>query len=497
MFQGDPEELLRTAQRHHQQGNLSAAESIYREILSQFPEHAQAMHLLGLVYYQSGDPPRALGLMRKSIELRSDVAFFYLNLGTVHRSLGNYGDAVSAFKKAIELHNFAGAWYGLGQTYDKAGDAANAMQAFRKTIEMDPNDAGGHLNLGVFTELEGRYDEADEMFRKALELKPDYPHAHVAMGVSLLRRRQLAEGWAHYEWRLRHPKFNSVKLDPAYPVWDGSDLNGRTIVVRAEQGVGDTMLFARFIPELLARGGHVVLQLQPALEMLFRQSDGYGTIVTSGDAMPLYDVQLPMMSLPKALGHTALEQLATKAPYLTANPNDIETWRRELAGETNLKVGLAWAGNPKNPNDKARSARLETLAALASVPEVTFYSIQYGAPAEQAKTPPEGMKLVDLSSRLKDLTDTAAVLTQLDLLIAVDTAVVHLAGALGRPVWTLLPYVPDWRWFKDGQDTVWHSTMRLFRQTRLNDWTEPVGRVTDALRQLAAAQKVRCGIKTG
>jgi hypothetical protein len=264
------------------------------------------------------------------------------------------------------------------------------------------------------------------------------------------------------------------------PKWDGSDLNGRRILLYGEQGLGDSIQFARYIPMVAQRGGRIVLACQPELVDLLKQIQPLEECVPNDRVPPPHDVYCALLSLPAVLG-TRPETIPASVPYLTPDPVKTEFWRKRLEGETRRKIGLAWAGRPIHPNDRNRSMSLSQLAGLADVPDAAFYSLQKREGSEQAAHAP--MPLTDWTSELHDFTDTAALMANLDLIISVDTSVVHLAGALGRPVWVLLPFIPDWRWMFDRTDSVWYPTMRLFRQPALGDWKTPIGKLLEALRQ--------------
>lgn len=473
------------ARRHHVAGQLNQAQAIYSQVLNTDPRHAEAMHLLGLICFQSGAPDRAIALLRRSIDLRPDEPHFYKNLGEVTRRGGLFDESSAAFRRAIELSPQDGsAWHGLGVTLEKMAAFDRAIEAYRNAIALSPNDPASHLNLGVLIEREGQYDEALKSFEAALRLRPDYPNARVARGINLLRRGRMEEAWPDYDVRWKDPHFPGCPVDRDHPLWDGSDLKGKTIVIRCEQGLGDSIQFSRYVPMVVARGGDVIFEVQPELERLMRHSGGFGTVMAAGDARPVYDLQVPLMSLPGVFRTTAAT-IPAKVPYLATDAPSAEKWGQRLAGGQGMKVGVVWAGNPRYPGDGIRSIRLETMGPLAAVPGVRFYAMQLGEAAQQAKNPPAGMDLADLGREIGDFVDTAAILMQLDLLISVDTSVAHLAGALGREVWTLIPYVPDWRWFMDRAETPWYPTMRLFRQERSGDWDGVMERVAVALKERA------------
>jgi hypothetical protein len=252
-------------------------------------------------------------------------------------------------------------------------------------------------------------------------------------------------------------------------------------LLHSEQGFGDTIQFIRYAPLLARQGARVVVECQPELRSLLRGVEGVQHLLAQGEPLPPFDLHAPLLSLPLAFG-TRLGSIPAQVPYLKADPALAEAWRGKVAGDgRRLKIGLAWAGSPARKGDRQRSVSLSALAPLAAVKGADFYSLQKGPAAEQAKNPPPEMRLMDLTAELKDFADTAALIASLDLVISVDTAVAHLAGAMARPVWTLLEFVPAWRWLLDREDSPWYPTMRLFRQPSRGDWGSVVRRVAEAL----------------
>ena len=298
------------------------------------------------------------------------------------------------------------------------------------------------------------------------------------------------QGWAGYEWRWKCKEFGSLPpFQP--PLWDGSFLDGRTILVHAEQGLGDTLQFIRYVPSLHQRGGRVILMCQPPLVRLLTRSPGIERLLAHGDPVPEFDVHTPLLSLPRLLG-TTLESVPADVPYLEAEPQLVEAWRHRLGSYPGFKVGIVWQGNPKFRLDRLRSIPLAQFAPLARVPGVHQFSLQKGPGAEQLAAVTDRFPVTDLGRRLDDFMDTAAVLKNLDLVISVDTAIAHLAGALGIPVWVALPFAPDWRWLMGREDSPWYPTMRLFRQTRPGQWEDVFHHIAEALqRRLAAPAELR------
>jgi glycosyltransferase involved in cell wall biosynthesis len=302
-------------------------------------------------------------------------------------------------------------------------------------------------------------------------------------------RGDLAKGFEEYEWRWRTSDMAKSKLDVPQPEWDGSPLDGRIIFLYAEQGLGDTLQFARYAPMVAERGGRVILECQSEIASLLRGLAGVEQVVVRGEQRPPFDVHASLLSLPHLLG-TTLETVPAEIPYLTVDPARVAAWGEYLdaEAEAGLRVGLVWGGNPDHKADRRRSISLDALAPLAQVPGVHFFALQKGPAAVQADTPPEGLKLTNLGPLLGDFVDTAAVLEHLDLVITVDTSVAHLAGALGRPFWGLLAVAPDWRWLLEREDSPWYPTARLFRQESFGDWSAVVERVAKSLAELAPAK---------
>ena len=323
-------------------------------------------------------------------------------------------------------------------------------------------------------------DEALAACERAIALKPEFPVARSNRAMMLLLKGEFAKAWAEYEWRLQRGDIAPPR-GLSQPQWKGEDPAGLAILIHAEQGVGDSIHFIRYAPLLAARGARVIVECQPELVALFRTVEGVERVLAAGETLPAFDRHVPMMSLPFAF-HTTLDAIPARVPYLRADETRVKAWAERVAREGGrMKVGVAWAGKPSHKDDHLRSLRLSAFAPLAEAKGVSFYSLQKSEAAAQAKDPPPGMALIDLTDEIKDFADTAALLVNLDLVIAVDTAVIHLGGALARPVWTLLHFVPDWRWMLDREDSPWYPTMRLFRQPAPGDWPAVLHRVAEEL----------------
>ena len=363
--------------------------------------------------------------------------------------------------------NDARTYVGLGLLARRQEKIAEAETAYERALELDPRLAEAHYNLGNIHHQENRLERATTHYQRALSINPDYAEAHLNLGLTWLLAGELEQGWREYEWRLRLADAAGQRPELDVPRWTGAPLKGKRVLLHTEQGLGDAIQFARHAPLVKARGGIVIVECQSVLARLLGTVPGVDQVMARGGPVPRVDAQAPLMSLPAILG-TTLETVPHDVPYVAAAPGHEGRFDRSLArAEGRRKIGIVWAGNPAHKNDRHRSCPLRHFLALSELPDVALFSLQ--------KEPPEhdplcGPQVVDLTSLLDDFADTAAAIERLDLVISVDTAVAHLAGALGRPVWLVLPFAPDWRWLLDREDSPWYPSMRLFRQQRPGDW---------------------------
>jgi hypothetical protein len=328
-----------------------------------------------------------------------------------------------------------------------------------------------------------QYGEAAGHYRRALEVDGEYADAHWNLSLALLTMGNMPEGWREYEWRWKMRGLFQPRSF-ARPLWDGKAAQGRTILLHAEQGMGDTLQFIRYAPLVAERGLTVIVECQQEVAELVRGVRGIHQVVARGQQLPAFDVHCPLLTLPLLFG-TTVESIPAQAPYLAADRLLQEQWRERLAASApGLKAGLVWAGKPTHRKDSRRSCALSAFAPLARVEGISWHSLQKGEAAQQAAHPPEGMQLTDWTDEMKDFSVTAALVANLDLCISVDTSVAHLAGALGKPVWTLLPYEPDWRWMLGREDSPWYPTMRLFRQELPGQWGPVMARLAGELQRM-------------
>jgi hypothetical protein len=325
----------------------------------------------------------------------------------------------------------------------------------------------------------GKVAEAEADCRRALLLDPSFAAAHWNLALNLLLQGRYAEGWQEYEWRWKKPDFTSPCRHTDVPLWDGSPLEGRTILLHAEQGFGDAIQFVRYLPLVVQCGGEVILECHPQLVKLFQTIEGPKKVVSFGTPLPIINCQAPLLSLPRIFG-TILQNIPLRCPYLAVTSSYREKWTALVSAHpASLKVGLVWAG--KSYPDPLRSCRLAEFAPIAAIENATYYSLQLGDGSKEIGSTPTGMTLIDLTEQIHDFADTAALIEQMDLVISIDTSVAHLAGALGKPVYLMLPFATDWRWLLDRSDSPWYPTMRLFRQKQPGEWGDVIRRVHTTL----------------
>jgi tetratricopeptide (TPR) repeat protein len=405
-----------------------------------------------------------------------------LNSGLARAMLGFPQQALADFDAALQLApGHPGVNYNRGVALLRLGRYAEAADACDRVLAAAPEHANAWLNRGRALAQLNRLDDAIVSYGKALALRKDYADAHFNSALALLTRGDYRGGFREYEWRWRRTGMPEQK-SRGKPLWLGEyPLARKSILLHAEQGLGDTIQFARYVPQLAASGATVVLEVQPELTSLMKTLEGAAAIVARGEEVPPFDVHCPLGSLPLAL-QTEPGTVPAPIPYLAADDAQLAKWSPRLDAMARPRVGVAWSGNPNHDNDRNRSIAFARLAPLFAAP-VSFISIQREVHGEDAAPLASEKRVIHIGDELADFSDTAAVLALCDLVIAVDTAPVHLAGAMGRPVWVLVPFAPDWRWGRDGETTPWYPTARLFRQTSLDDWDGVIARVGDELRR--------------
>lgn len=467
-------------------GAAADAEAAYQKAISLRPLFPQAHHALGLALVAQRKVEAALASWRRAIQIKPDFPDPYVNLGTLLAERKQFDEAAAALTQAITLNpNFAAAHNNLANVLDESGDPTGAIAHWQAALRIQPRYLDALVNLGRRLNLLGRHDESIDVLTRALAIQPEHASARFLRGIALLLRGDLATGFADYRYRTLAPELRLHNRTLTQPEWDGrSDLTGRHVLIHSEQGLGDAIQFVRYAPLLAERGARVSLECAAEIATLMTTVPGIGRIIPRGQPLPPVDVHAPVLDLPRLFG-TTLETVPANVPYLAADPQRAARWGALLAGTSTRgsRVGLVWAGSPKHANDKNRSIPLKLFDPLADVPGRVFYSLQKGphAAAQVRDDPAPRLRLIDHTADLHDFADTAALLAQLDLIITVDTSVAHLAGAMARPVWVLLPHHPDWRWMLGRSDSPWYPTMRLFRQPAAGDWRSVLTTVAAAL----------------
>jgi tetratricopeptide (TPR) repeat protein len=507
-----PQALTNLGDTLRRLGRLDEAETHCRKAVQLAPDMAEAHGNLGAVLLDTGAPEVA-ACFQAALALAPEDAHMRVNLA---RALVRTNDISGAREQASQAEMDASGnavqWNSLASVYFDMGDLETAKEMVAVALEQNPGLADGHNNLGNILIRQGALDDgiaefnralgqdpgnpdflanlggahqaagdlaaAEACFEDAIEADPDHADGHWNRGLARLLQGYLAPGFADYEWRWRLPEFH--RRHTQIPAWTGGDPSGRTILIHSEQGFGDTIQCVRYAALLSAQGARVILETHPPLARLMQTAAGVDQVVMRGDAIPEADLQAPILSLPHLFG-TTLETIPAQIPYLQPPPEEPFEFG-DFAGEADLKIGLVWAGRPSHKNDRNRSCPLSHFQSLAQISGVRRYALQVGEAGNQS--PPATM--IDLAPQLDDFAATAAAIDGLDLVLSVDTAVAHLAGALGKACWLLLPFAPDWRWLQNRNDSPWYPSLRLFRQDRPGDWAGVLARVAKDLEARAA-----------
>lgn len=503
-------------------GRRTEAKAAYRRALQLRTAFPEAWLNLGNVLYDEGEWAQAALCCRKALALRPRYAKAWSNLGNALQMLGGARAATRCYEQSLAIEpNLTAATHNLGNAWMARQQFGRAEECFRKTLESEAERAEHHNSLGNALFQQRRNQEAEACYRRALELEPEYATAHTNLAnvlmktgdqaemirhyeraveldpqsagghynlaLAYLREGRYCEGWREHEWRWEFRELKLRRRKFAARQWKGEPLSGETILLHAEQGLGDTMQFVRYAPLVAERGGTVVLEVQPRLVRLLRDIPGVSCVIARGDALPEFAWHCPLMSLPAAFA-TTMDTIPADIPYLRADAAEAEAARRRWGGD-GLRVGLTWSGNPKFRGDRERSVTPRALLPLAEVEGISWFSLQMGAAVNPMRALAAEFPLADACSASRDFAETAAMMATLDLTISVDTAVTHLAGGMGVPVWVMLPHLADWRWMDNREDSAWYPTARLFRQRTAGEWAEPVARMREELKKIVAERK--------
>ena len=508
----------------HRAGRLDEAASRYRCAIVENPRDAEALHLLGVLRDAQGSHEDAARLIGEALAIRETVSF-RCNLAMVLGHLGRHEEAVAAARQALALRpdypealnnlgvslgalghadaaiaayelavrgraDYAEAWVNLAHILRRHDRHEEAEASFRRAVALRPGEASGYASLALVLDEQERPHEALALLDLAIGLAPDDAEARHHRAMLLLRLGRFAQGWAEYDWRFSIGQAaGAFRADAARQLWRGEPLEGRTILLTPEQGLGDTIQFCRYAPLVAALaaplGGQVRLGAPRALVRLLRSSFPDIAVIAEGEPVPEHALHCPLLSLPHAFG-TTLETVPASIPTLAPPDEALARWRARLPATGGLRAGIVWAGNPDHPNDRRRSLAFAELAPLWDLAGVSWHSLQVGDRAADLAAAPAG-RICDLAPELADFAETAAAIMQLDVVVTPDTAVAHLAGSLGRPTLVMLSFATDWRWVRGQDSSPWYPGMRLIRQTGRSGWKPVIEAVAARLAAMAEA----------
>jgi len=497
----------------HQKGNSDEAIALISRAIEHEPRYAEAYNNMGVVQKDRGDLDAAADSFHKALDLKknySEAGYNHglvlnelghgeaaadaftnvvkrdphhrdslIQLGNIHKGEGNLKGAMECYEKARSLdEDNAETHFNLATVYIQQGKLKETVHHLQKCIALKPDYDEAHYNLGVILAKAGKLPEAIKCYRNALHINPDYANCHLNLGMALLMSGHFQAGWEHYARRWEADSYPGEKRVYVEPGWDGGDLKGRTLFVYPEQGLGDFIQFARFIPQIRKDGGRLVVEVPPKLQGLFSGIEGADEVIVTGQSPKRFDVQIPLMDLPRVTGTTVQSIPSTKG-YLDVPEEPLSRWGSRLKAYDGVRVGLVWGGSPDNARDKKRSMNPEFLLPLLEIGGVSFFSLQADRKDEAARV--FGSNVTNLMPEAAPFVETAAVMKNLDMIITVDTSSAHLAGALGVRVITLLSFMPDWRWMLGTGLSPWYESMRLIRQQKSGDWKGVVEKACQAL----------------
>jgi tetratricopeptide (TPR) repeat protein len=512
----DPGRALREARAMRERDDLESAREACLEILRERPGDAGAMALLAAIAADQRQFANGMQWARRALAAQADCAPAHFAMGRLFESEQRWTAAEASYREVVRIDPAnAKAQTNLGSALHVQGRIDEAVACYRKALQLEPgqptalrnfallaggpqelreardgfdrhliahpNDAPAHCQIGHLHSHLGDHQAALAAYERAVALEPEAPEVRLALAQLLLLLGDFEQGWREYEWRWRIPDLNEAMVRFAQPRWDGRPLDG-TLLVHSEPGFGDMFQFVRYVTLAARRCTRVVVECKPALARLIADVEGVCRVVHEGEELPAFDAQLPPIAFPYTFG-TTITTVPWQGPYIKPDAARVREWSMRVAASNarSLKVGLVWTGNASNLSVRHRRVTLQTLAPFARVPEATFFSLQKGGESARPGAVPAGMHFVDWTAEIRDFSDTAALISLLDLVISVDTSVAHLAGAMGQAVWVILPHSPEWRWLLERDDSPWYPTMRLFRQQEEGDWDGLVARVSDAL----------------
>ncbi len=438
----------------------------YEKALSISPGHTEALSAKARVMDLLGYTEEALDIYKGLLSVNPNNALWHNDIALLYKKKGQFMKALEGFKRAIVLNPAEAKHYiNLGNLLHECSLVDEAIACYLAALHSNPESCEAHNNIAIAYKDNHNLESAFSHFLIALELCPDIPEIHWNYSLALLLAGRYIEGFREHEWRWLKQDYKPYRRDYNCPMWDGSPLEA-TVLIFAEQGMGDAIQFVRYIDMVKSRGLRVVLQCHKELASLLSTVNGVEQVISFDEPLPAFDVYCPLMSLPYIF-QTHIDSIPAKMPYIAASSAYLDRWLKRL-DFSGLKVGIVWAGRAEHVDDKNRSMTLKDFEPLLGLRDVRFYSLQKGQASSQTKS---YHNIVDLSSDIEDFSDTAAIISKLDIIITVDTSVAHLAGAMDREVWVLLPFSPDWRWMLHRKDSPWYPRARLFRQKRRGDWS--------------------------
>jgi tetratricopeptide (TPR) repeat protein len=475
--------LFRDAVQAHQAGRLGQAERGYLKVVEIDPRHAEAIHYLGVLAYQANDFRDAVRIIAESLAITPSNPAAWSNFGLALERLARFDEAIASYDRALALKpEYPEALYNRGNALRELGRLEESLASYDQALAQRAGLVETLVNRGRTLAELGRLEDALDSYDRALALAPHLPAAQLNAAVTRLALGDFERGLPLYEARWSEAQLQAAARIFTAPQWDGVEpVSGATILLHAEQGLGDTLQFCRYATVLAAQGARVILEVQPPLVSLLQTLAGVAAVVARGAELPEFDLHCPLLSLPLACG-TTLGSIPAAVPYLHADPARVTRWRERLDGRRpGLRIGLISSGNPQYNKDRNRSVPLARFEPLFTV-DRDFISLQKEFREEERDVlRRRADRIRSFADELSDFTETAALIDCMDLVIAVDTAGAHLAGALGKPLWLLLPFAPDWRWLRDRTDSPWYPTARLFRQPARGDWDSVISAIGDAL----------------
>jgi tetratricopeptide (TPR) repeat protein len=479
---------------HATQNDYSKASDAFLKTIELNPKHTKAYYQLVVALHKQNKFNEALEYAKKGIELDPCDFELLLRAASLYKHFDKFSEAISLYRKAVELNpKHINAILELANALNMTDETDEALKLYQRILEINPKIIEALYNFGFTLKKQGHIKEAMEIYHKILEMKPTYAQPHFSLSLSYLTLGDFERGWKEYEWRWA--AYNETPRKYKQPQFDGTDIAGKTILLYAEQGLGDTLQFIRYAKLIKDRGGKVIFDTQKPLKQILSLAPYLDKVITQGDPVPDFDYHLALMSLP-LIFKTTLNTVPNQIPYLYADQNLVESWRTTLSCDKNFKIGLCWQGNAGYSTQflrkavAAKSFHVKEFEPLCTMKGISLYSLQKMNGHDQLKDASYQLNIHDFGSELDEkhgrFMDTAAIIKNLDLVITVDTSISHFAAALGVPVWILLPNPADWRWMLDRTDTPWYPNVRLFRQPKFGDWKSVIQDVIAALQKLVA-----------